>query len=573
VKRLSVIATSVILLAVLGGRAWGQENLIANPSFEQGEIGKAPLKWGGHGYDGARSDRNFPFAVQEGGHTGERCCVVEVPEGMRWNLIEQYVPVEADLSKGLKLSAWLRSDDPKGKAQLAILVNAPQRQAYDIISVRLDATGLGKDWKRYEAAATLAESVDIVAGEDLRVRAIIQVYAPSRKVCVDDVSFQIISANESQAVFLNTVPKKYAQGLVDKRNEATLVTLSRGRVALYYQKGGRAGYRISRDEGETWERMMPCRLASGKVILTGDCLPVRLPSGALGLVLHASYKLRFTVSRNEGRTWTKPVAINPDGPTGKPFNGSPFVTKSGRIVVPVWHIPPGQKTIALWRQPSRVETICWLSDDEGRTWTRSQGVAVEHDGLALPFEEGVGTQLEDGRLMMLGRTNMARIFKCYSSDNGETWTNPEPTPLVSSYAPCALERMPDGNLLVVWNQSSLDEVKKTFRRHRLTCAVSSDDGMTWEHHRNLESLDDVAKIEDEVNWDVLDMDHELPYAQPTDTTKYPHAPGPLRCAYPAIAFASERAVIVYDYGSAKGIFGGHFLKVRSLPYEWFYENP
>lgn len=571
-SRLNIIAAAV-LVVTLGGPACAQENLIANPSFEQGEIGKAPPKWSGHGYDGTRSDKDFPFTVQEGGHSGDKCCAVEVPEGMRWNLIEQYIPVKADLSKGLKLSAWLRSDDPQGKVHVTILVNAPQREAYDVVTVRLGATGLGKEWKRYEAAATLAESVDIVAGEDLRVRAIIQVYAPSRKVYADDVSLEIVSGRDSRVTFLNAVPEKYAKGLVDKRNEATLVTLSRGRVALYYQKGGRAGYRISRDAGETWERMMPCRLVSGKVILTGDCMPVRLASGALGLVLHTSYKLRFTVSKDEGRTWTKPVAINPEGPTGKPLNGAPFVTKSGRIVVPVWHIPPGQKIIPLWRQPSRVETICWLSDDDGKTWLPSKGVAVEHDGLALPFEEAVGTQLEDGRLMLLGRTNMERIFKCYSSDNGQTWTNPESTPLVSSYAPCALGRMPDGDLLVVWNQSSLEEVTKTFRRHRLTCAVSSDDGQTWEHHRNLESLDDVAKIEDEVNWDVLDMDHELAYVQPTDATKYPHAPGPLRCAYPAIAFTEDRAVIVYDYGSAKGIFDGHFLKVRSLPYEWFYENP
>ena len=571
-RRLSVIAAAV-LIAALGSLACAQENLIANPSFEEGAIGKAPAKWSGHGYDGTRSDRDFPFSVQKGGHSGEKCCAVEVPEGMKWNLIEQYISVKADLSKGLKLSAWLRSDDPEGRAHVTILVNAPERKAYDIISVRLDAAGLGKEWKRYEAAATLSESVDIVSGEALMARAIIQVYAPARKVYVDDVSFEIISGKDSLVTFLNAVPEKYAKGLVDKRNEASLVALKRGRVALYYQRGGRAGYRISRDAGETWERMMPCRLASGKVILTGDCMPVRLASGALGLVLHAGYKLRFTVSKNEGGMWTEPVAINPDGPTGKPFNGSPFVTGSGRIVVPVWHIPPGQKTIPLWRQPSRVETICWLSDDEGKTWTRSEGVAVEHDALALPFEEAVGVELEDGRLMLFGRTNMARIFKCYSEDNGETWTNPEPTPLVSSYAPCALGRMPGGDLLAVWNQSSLEEVKKTFRRHRLTCAVSSDEGMTWEHHRNLESLDDVAKIEDEVNWDVLDMDHELAYEQPADKTKYPHAPGPLRCTYASIAFTEDRAVIVYDYGSAKGIFGGHFLKVRSLPYEWFYENP
>jgi hypothetical protein len=133
--------------------------------------------------------------------------------------------------------------------------------------------------------------------------------------------------------------------------------------------------------------------------------------------------------------------------------------------------------------------------------------------------------------------------------------------------------MPGGELLVVWNQASLEEVRNTFRRHRLTCAISNDDGETWEHHRNLESLDDSAKISQEVNWDVLDMDHELAYKQPADREIYPHAPGPLRCAYPSVAFTRDHTVIVYDYGSAEGIFPGHYMKVRSLPYDWFYAAP
>ena len=32
-------------------------------------------------------------------------------------------------------------------------------------------------------------------------------------------------------------------------------------------------------------------------------------------------------------------------------------------------------------------------------------------------------------------------------------------------------------------------------RHRLSTAVSKDDGETWEHHKNLESLDDVTYVE------------------------------------------------------------------------------
>ena len=32
-------------------------------------------------------------------------------------------------------------------------------------------------------------------------------------------------------------------------------------------------------------------------------------------------------------------------------------------------------------------------------------------------------------------------------------------------------------------------------RHRLSWAISKDEGLTWQNHKNLESLDDVSYIE------------------------------------------------------------------------------
>ena len=165
-----------------------------------------------------------------------------------------------------------------------------------------------------------------------------------------------------------------------------------------------------------------------------------------------------------------------------------------------------------------------------------------------------------------------------SNDGGLTWSKPEPTELAASSSPAMLMQIPTtGDLLVVWNQASPDEILAGLARHRLSCAVSSDEGRTWKHHRNLESLDDVAYVEPPpiqiyqmVNW--LDG-----YQQPIDRGRYHRAPGPVRSTYAAGTFVGEHAVICYDYGwrpdEAAGRMRLFGTKVKVIPIDWFYRGP
>ena len=91
---------------------------------------------------------------------------------------------------------------------------------------------------------------------------------------------------------------------------------------------------------------------------------------------------------------------------------------------------------------------CWLSDNEGQTWYTSEKIWLFHEGKRFWFEEGNVTELADGRVLMYARTPVGRLFKSYSSDGGQTWTEPQPAPLAAAYAPCALSRMPTGGLIV-----------------------------------------------------------------------------------------------------------------------------
>ena len=109
------------------------------------------------------------------------------------------------------------------------------------------------------------------------------------------------------------------------------------------------------------------------------------------------------------------------------------------------------------------------------------------------------------------------------------------------------------------------------QRHRLSCAISHDEGNSWTHFKNLESLDDRAHIEPPP-FKVYDMEVEgltYRYNQPQDWERYPHAPGLLRICYPSVASVGDEVMITYDVGM--GTIKNHGTKLRVLPVSWFCE--
>ena len=85
-------------------------------------------------------------------------------------------------------------------------------------------------------------------------------------------------------------------------------------------------------------------------------------------------------------------------------------------------------------------------------------------------------ELKDGRVLMWIRNSTGHIYKCYSSDRGETWSKPEPMELQSPVSPQSIKRHPKtGDLILVWNNSP-------DKRYPLTAAVSRDEGEDLEAH-------------------------------------------------------------------------------------------
>ena len=276
----------------------------------------------------------------------------------------------------------------------------------------------------------------------------------------------------------------------------------------------------SNDRGRNWSASEPLQNGNEPIIGTGapTCL-IRLQSGKLGLLYGrfsgtaggtlAGYALCFRTSDDEGQSWSEETTINLPGETASNYHDVLFQLRSGRLVLPTRFCPPctfpelkdagaygnfqGKhfKTEGHAHSPEIDTSQVYFSDDEGTTWKRGpQDIVIWHQdgyGGMWPCDEPGAVQLRDGRLLMMFRTTLGRLYQSFSDDEGLTWSLPQPTALASSYSPCRLRAIPTtGNLLCVWNQVSGDEIRHGFRRSRLSLAISTDDGVSWGRFKTLE---------------------------------------------------------------------------------------
>lgn len=135
-----------------------------------------------------------------------------------------------------------------------------------------------------------------------------------------------------------------------------------------------------------------------------------------------------------------------------------------------------------------------ISHDEGKTWQPSSSVLDNggsgvHDGLLEPTL----VPLRDGRLWMLIRTNLDKLYETFSGDSGLTWSSPMPTSFDASSSPAYLLRLQSGRLMLLWNRlypsgqapaprrsgKGYSQRPASWHRDELSLAFSEDDGRTW----------------------------------------------------------------------------------------------
>ena len=372
--------------------------------------------------------------------------------------------------------------------------------------------------------------------------------------------------------------------------ETTLAAQSDGEYWLLWGDHERHLCRkTSPDGGRTWGEAEPLRDQDGAFIPlargTAHLSLLELKSGGLGIVYGGPYvrpgrdgTVLFRTSRDGGRSWSNPVAVDPLFSVTQ--KGTARVLQSGRILAPAFSWVSAQPG------PSSEEEVHHLSygwifysDDEGQTWKRSLSelyVAVDRGRLgSYSIEEPCLEVLRDGSLLLFGRTELGCFYQSKSTDDGVSWSEPKPVPLAAAYTPPYLIRIPaTGDLLLIWDQASSEEIVAGLARHRLSTAISSDDGATWRHLRNLESLDDRTEIRPPQGPPTVYRMTHFDFRQPVDLTRYPHAPGCSRVCYPDAAFRGNEVAIAYDYGygGPGELKDGSTTKIKVVSVDWLYER-
>ena len=277
---------------------------------------------------------------------------------------------------------------------------------------------------------------------------------------------------------------------------------------------------------------LPGNLASVIRLSTGELGAVhRVPADLGGEYPHNKWnRMYFRISRDEGKTWSRVGDIS--FPIDHIENINSMIQLStGRLVVPFnWYVADynhpeyrgegtghsfcggygtyqGRRVLVEGHchTPEFGAVIVYYSDDLGRTWKSSpnnlwiwplpmEGMMGGHSALYEP----VMVELKDGQLRMVCRTLMGRFYEVLSEDGGVNWSIPRPTQIASSDSPCFIRRVPSkGDLVMIWNQISGEEILRGLKRSRICVAISRDEGDTWTNFKTIDSsgLPSAGRIE------------------------------------------------------------------------------
>lgn len=279
-----------------------------------------------------------------------------------------------------------------------------------------------------------------------------------------------------------------------RSSEGGFAALGSGRIIFCYTQfyGGGADHSPARivcihsdDQGRTWSQpVVVVENEGGNNIMSVSLL--RLASGKLAMfyLLKNSWidcRPRMRLSTDDGEAWSEAKSIL-DAPGYFVMNNDRVIqTRTGRIIAPLaFHRLRGSESQSSRSIDFRGIAMWIYSDDDGATWQESA------NWWALPMRSGTGVQepgiveLGDGSLFSWGRSDQGAQHGFRSTDDGKTWTPPEPTELQSPVSPASIRRIPGSDdLLALYNDHSGKFPFPKGKRSPLVAAISSDGGKTW----------------------------------------------------------------------------------------------
>ncbi|MCL1856709.1 MAG: exo-alpha-sialidase [Kiritimatiellaeota bacterium] len=313
---------------------------------------------------------------------------------------------------------------------------------------------------------------------------------------------------------LSTVCK--ADGDFPRHSEASIIELNDGSLLMAWVRFERSAFGSedlapstvavmnSTDGGGTWGNFrIVARRDDGCVnvcspnflrLKNGDILLLYMKYNVLvpGKPAHSSgYAIRST---DEGETFGAPRTLW-QNEWLTPANSCIRRLATGRVIVPLTYTE-GE----LWRPTEKNHARVMFSDDDCQSWTfGKQDITLPMRGAAEPFV----SELADGRLIMVMRSQLGSVFKSYSDDRGEHWSAPQPTGLSAPESCPTVTAIPGtSKIMVIWNNAQYDMHFRSHygKRTPLTAAISADGGQTFTDFWDIETDPATAFSNPGITW-------------------------------------------------------------------------
>jgi Neuraminidase (sialidase) len=305
---------------------------------------------------------------------------------------------------------------------------------------------------------------------------------------------------------VNDMPPRKDNG---RNSEGAFYTLEDGKILFFYSRynvnesrddsSADIAFIESVDGGDTWSDFKVLfKNKDEKAINLMSVSTMKMNNGDLGVFYINRKKandarLYLRRSNDGGISFGDPILCIP--PEGYYVTNNDRVVhlSSGRIIIPTAFHRNGydpsnaKKSIKF---DSRGTVIFFASDDGGYTWQELDAkVVIPHSRSKSGLQEPGLVQLKNGVLWAYARTDMGYQYEMFSFNDGESWTDAEPSRFTSPCSPLSIKRNPNnGDLVAVWNPIPVYDKKldKYSDRTPLVLSTSKDDGCTWSEYKYIE---------------------------------------------------------------------------------------
>jgi predicted neuraminidase len=225
----------------------------------------------------------------------------------------------------------------------------------------------------------------------------------------------------------------------------------------------------------------PAKIASNPFHSLGNAVVWQAPDGMVWLFYVTRYgetwstsRIAAKISRDGTRTWSDSFPLTFE--EGTMVRSHPIALTDGDYLLPIYHETGSDPEFT-------APTTCSLFlrfDPKKKLWTESNRIYSRLGNL-----QPAVVQLDDQRLIAYCRRGGnyeprkdGFLVRAESRDGGRTWTAGQETEFPNPNAAVDFIRLKNGHLLLVYNDSMND-------RTPLTVAISTDNGQTFPHRRNL----------------------------------------------------------------------------------------